>query len=340
VQGDGKLNAACIDGERLAAWADGGLRPAEAATVEQHLSECARCQALLAVFVRTTPEAPVTESLWHRWRLAWLVPVATAATAVALWVSIPRNQTAPTLPTAQTVARENAAPAQETPAAAADAMKEAAAPAAPTAPLARRDAAKLESRAAEAEESQQARARQAAEPTVALEAPARLPEADQADQRTADTQATGRLVAPAPPAAAAGAPAAPSERSERAFAAREIVAQFQVISPDPATRWRVIGGQVERSTTGGTRWEPTIFPEATTLTAGASPAPSICWFVGRTGAVYVTTDGLRFTRVPFPERTDFVSIRPTDGRRATVITIDGRTFSTEDQGTTWTRVTP
>jgi photosystem II stability/assembly factor-like uncharacterized protein len=40
-------------------------------------------------------------------------------------------------------------------------------------------------------------------------------------------------------------------------------------------------------------------------------------------------------RVAFPYRTDFVSIRATDDRRATVITIDGRTLQTEDQGATW-----
>jgi photosystem II stability/assembly factor-like uncharacterized protein len=54
----------------------------------------------------------------------------------------------------------------------------------------------------------------------------------------------------------------------------------------------------------------------------------------------VTTDGLRFTRVNFRERTDFVSIQATDARRATVVTTDGRTMRTEDQGATWNRVTP
>jgi photosystem II stability/assembly factor-like uncharacterized protein len=62
--------------------------------------------------------------------------------------------------------------------------------------------------------------------------------------------------------------------------------------------------------------------------------------VGRTGAIYVTSDGLRFIRIPFPERTDFVSIQATDDRHATVITIDGRTFRTDDQGVTWVRVGP
>jgi photosystem II stability/assembly factor-like uncharacterized protein len=56
--------------------------------------------------------------------------------------------------------------------------------------------------------------------------------------------------------------------------------------------------------------------------------------------MYVTTDGLRFSRVPSPDRTDFLSVQATDGRRATVVTIDGRTFRTDDQGATWLRIAP
>ena len=66
----------------------------------------------------------------------------------------------------------------------------------------------------------------------------------------------------------------------------------------------------------------------------------MCWLVGRSGAIYVTTDGLRFVRVPFGERTDFVSVQAIDARRATIVTIDGRTMRTDDQGATWMRVAP
>ena len=82
--------AACVDAETLAAWADGGLPKAEAAAVELHLAECERCTAMVATFARTTPDAPAAESLWTRWHLRWLVPLATAATVAALWVLVPR----------------------------------------------------------------------------------------------------------------------------------------------------------------------------------------------------------------------------------------------------------
>src|SRR5262245_12330959 len=39
-----------IDGERLAAWSEGSLRPDEATIIERHLADCSQCQQLLAVF--------------------------------------------------------------------------------------------------------------------------------------------------------------------------------------------------------------------------------------------------------------------------------------------------
>ena len=200
-------------------------------------------------------------------------------------------------------------------------------------------------------------------PAAPVPSPTR--EADRAEAKSADAQTerfspTAPSANAAPPAAAA--PAASEASAKRAPAAaptpsalgaassqarasgsfaRELSALIEIASPDPMSRWRVVGvGRVERSTNGGARWEPATLPESTTLTAGSSPSPSVCWLVGRAGSIYVTTDGLRFVRVPFTDRTDFVSIRATDGRRATVATIDGRTMRTEDQGVTWIRVRP
>lgn len=357
MQGNGKGHsaptAACIDAETLAAWADGGLPKAEAAAVEVHLADCERCTAMLATFVRTTPEAPaITESLWQRWHLRWLVPIATAATVAALWVLVPRPGSAPvgTPESAVATSAPATAPAVEQPSPSADAQPKEFADASPrsaalpsvTPPstqadaFARRDEAKaapLEPRLAERER--------------ALQEPAR--EADLADQRTTQLQTAAPPPAASPPAAAArSAPAAPAPASPLAEARRQantafagVVAQLEVISPDPMTRWRVIGaGRVERSTNGGAQWVQATLPESATLTGGSSPAPSICWLVGRTGAIYLTTDGLRFTKVPFESRTDFISIQALDARRATVVTSDGRTMRTEDQGATWIRVSP
>ena len=73
------------------------------------------------------------------------------------------------------------------------------------------------------------------------------------------------------------------------------------------------------------------------LTAGASPAPSICWLVGPQGIVLLTTDARSWRRIAFPEAVDLVSVRASDDKIATVSTADGRAFSTTDGGQTWTR---
>jgi hypothetical protein len=361
VQGESN---ACIDAETLAAWANGGLRPAEAVTVEQHLSECDRCTAMLATFVRTTPTAPVVESLWHRWRLPWLVPIATAATALALWIAVPGNQTQSESETFATARQEKAAqareetPAQPTPPeqVEARAKKVEAKEATPAPPPAigalekREGTARPESQIARADEAER-RTRELAEPLQVPQAPAKAVEAD---QRAADAQAPGRLASapPSPPAptaevaapsSAAGRAAAspiPSERNTQTLA-RAVAAPTTVISSNPANRWRIVGGsQVERSTNAGRQWERVTIPSIVTLTAGTSPAPTVCWLVGRAGAVYLTTDGMRFTRIAFPEAIDLTAVQATDDRHATVISIDGRTFRTDDQGATWTRATP
>ena len=87
----------CLDAEVLAAWADNALDTRAAAQVEAHASRCARCQAMLAAFVRTgPPPAPAftpAMSWWPSLQIRWLVPVAAVATALAIWVAVPTGPT-------------------------------------------------------------------------------------------------------------------------------------------------------------------------------------------------------------------------------------------------------
>jgi putative zinc finger protein len=382
VQGNGKgipaTTAACVDAETLAAWADGALPKVQAAAVEMHLADCERCTAMVATFARTIPDTPVAESLWTRWHLRWLVPLATAATVAALWVLVPRPESpqttigrVPTTESQAAAAAESAQPSTASEPKEQETQTAAPAPSKPADTFAKREEPRQAPR-------QLADQRQADSDTAANRLPsaplsetiAIVPppprEADRAEAKSADEQterfsrptpsanaappaapspavpeaSTARAPAAASPPAALGAAASAQARAV-ASPAREQAAIVEVVSPDPMTRWRVVGaGRVERSTNGGRRWEAATLPESATLIAGSSPSPSICWLVGRTGSIYVTTDGLRFVRVPFLDRTDFVSIQATDGRRATVVTIDGRTMRTEDQGVTWIRITP
>ena len=57
--------------------------------------------------------------------------------------------------------------------------------------------------------------------------------------------------------------------------------------------------------------------------------------VGRAGIVMLSTDGVKFLRVLFPDLSDLRSITAVDAREATVTTTDGRVFVTVDGGENW-----
>ena len=87
----------CLDAETLAAWAEGVLDGPQRATAEAHASNCARCQAMLAVMVRTTPAAAAsTGSPIRKW-LMMLGPPMAAAAAVALWFAVGQDPRTPVL---------------------------------------------------------------------------------------------------------------------------------------------------------------------------------------------------------------------------------------------------
>ena len=83
----------CLDAEMLAAWVDGGLVGGQLVAAQEHVAGCSTCQATLAALVRTTPTEFVVEPWWRRALSArWLVPVAATATALAIWVVVPRER--------------------------------------------------------------------------------------------------------------------------------------------------------------------------------------------------------------------------------------------------------
>jgi hypothetical protein len=353
-------NHAHLDAETLAAWMDGGLDASSSAAAEAHVSNCERCQAMVAVFVRTEAprtlheapgtQAPGTLSLW-RW---WLAPIAATAAAVTIWMVMP-PQTAPPNGT-----REPAAAVEQK----ADAT---AAPAAPPA----------EAPPRRAEEPQQKVAGNSASPGAASGASdfARPPSAELRRERLSETQNQQRDQAAGAPAdrvakLEAAPRAADSELSKQAAqqarptapapagalaetitveraappavsAAPRPVAQaragpFEIVSPSPAFRWRVDArGSIERSEDGGRAWFPIRLGAGETLSAGSSPSQNVCWLVGGRGVVLIAVDGVSFVRLPFPHEVDLTAVTATDGRIATVTASDGRKFTTTDSGRNW-----
>ena len=365
-------NAACLDAEVMAAWADGALSDAALRAVRTHVAGCARCQVLAAVMTKLEPVAAAVpaKSSSHRW-LGWFVPLAAAAGAVAIWIFIPRQPpdstegAAPPAPAAQ-MAQAPAAPAQPPrPAEEGARFAESAAPKLKAEQQAPRDLKRQSNEkdlnkellSARTEE-QRDRAQAAADPKKTdvrpmpppPPAPVAAPPPPPATVGVAG--ATANVAAPPPPPPPAMAQAV----ADRAAAVRgggggrggagagvrvgqdaDSLLAKEIVSTDNATRWRISGGLVEKTTDGGRTWTRVTTGVKAEFTAGASPTPTTCWLVGQRGVVLLTIDGQKWEQLKFAEATDLSAVRATDARTATVTTIDGREFSTIDGGNTWIR---
>jgi hypothetical protein len=315
-----------LDAETLAAWTDGGLDATAMASAEAHVSVCARCQTLVGTLARTQAPTPGTlgtlgtqapKAPWFY----WLAPLAAGAAAVTIWMVVPQQQqlaTAPPTPTAAEATQPRSASEQPV-------------PAPPEERVARAD--KVEPPASFADQPRDNRAQPKERAELKQETE---PTAQRARAATAADSAIGGAApaappAPAPAAAAAESNAAPAVALQKSLA----VAPLEIVSPDPARRWRVVVTGVEHSEDAGLTWIPVRPPSNESITGGTAVSRSICWLIGRSGLVLITVDGSTFARVDLPERVDVTAIAATDARTATVTTADGRRFRTDDSGRNW-----
>jgi len=354
--------ANCLDPETVAAWMDGALAADVLAAAETHAAGCARCQAVLSAMVRTAP--PIARRSWWPASLSvrWLVPAAAAATAaVAVWIAVvpPENRPDATAPSSE-IDRLAARPE---PSLASPPPTEAPAPAPGSAP-ATVSAAKstpdrefAKSRAVpelkpeeHKEDKNKAldeRAKSEVQAPEFLDARRDRSETEKPAEKSADKfvaqagkqEEFRRQAADAAPRADAPAasrpPAAPPIGGLAGFRAGRGSAT-EIVSPDPASRWRIgAAGVVHRSTDAGGTFAPQQTGIKTELLAGSSPARDVCWVVGRGGVVLLSTDGRTWQRRPFAEAIDLVAVSATDAKTATITTSDGRRFSTTDGGATW-----
>ena len=344
TRSQGPSTDACLDADTLAAWADGALDAGALATAEAHAADCARCQAMLAAMARTAPLAPAqVVAPWWKPVFRWLVPLTAAAAAVLVWTIVPSRDGRVTVHQVSESAAATAPPSVATPSSREPAAVDVVPPASAVTPTPRREPQTL----AEAKEAELSRrsadlSRPSAESAKAEGAKAENagPENDKkssAADANVLAEASARTDRSRTAAEnAAAAPAAPAQPMAKTFSfgAPETV----IVSSNPASRWRILqGGQVQRSADGGATWQTQTTGVSDTLSGGWSPSPSVCWLVGPRGIVLRTTDGRSWTRIPFPEAVPLASIRATDDQSATVTTVDGRRFVTEDGGRTWAR---
>ena len=339
---------ACLDAETVAAWADDTLGRDERRAAEAHLADCGRCQALVAAMARTAPAA-AGRPWWRRPIMGWLVPLTAAAAALLVWTIVPGTPTAPSSPLVSPAIEQGPA-----------GRAQAAAPNPQTQP-------QPQSRLLTPPKQQEAKERagtanagganapSVAAATSAIEAPPALAKAlpeSAGGAAAAPAPSTAPPAAPTPPPLAVdsvGGPTTPvtvqptAALRFRAAIGQGLVADARrspavILSPNASSQWRILpDGAVQHSTDSGSTWAAQSTGVTAMLTAGASPAPSICWLVGREGVVLLSTDGRSWRRVVFPEATDLASILAIDDKSATVTAVDGRAFRTTDGGQTWTR---
>ena len=248
--------SACEEAETLAAWSAGGLPATETAAIERHVSECPRCQAVVAAMMRAAAVEPVGADILplpRRSRLRWFAPLAAAAAGLLIWVTVDRmtNPSQPQLariesPAAPISTANEAVPASP-PAPAQELLAEPAASSVPTGPASADTQSRPETLANADDGSRPARdqagrlspadATAAAGATAArereergmldrlapLEAAARTPPTAPATAQAAIEGETAAAAAPMPPAPAgpaAGATGAATSDAGRAEPAR------------------------------------------------------------------------------------------------------------------------
>lgn len=338
-------SGACLDAETAAAWADETLGPRDRAKAETHAAGCARCQALLAALVRTSPPAPV-----HSWfrlsTIGWLAPLTAVAAGLIVLATLPRARLGDRAPArVDAVATAPAPPVSGAPAESKLEAPAADRKAALTEPLRKKDAAVLDERAKNKELDRLEQGAAAAPSAPSAKAFADAPAPSAAAKTAPPVAAPAPASAEAQNAVSAGAAGAQQKMLMSRAAAGGLVTKRAndvrqptlIASTNPRQLWQIgTDGAVLHTVDGGSTWETQRTGVAVTLTAGASPSPSVCWLVGPSGIVVLTTDGRSWQTIPFQEKVDLVAVRATNEKTATVTAADGRTFSTTDGGVTWT----
>jgi hypothetical protein len=115
-------------------------------------------------------------------------------------------------------------------------------------------------------------------------------------------------------------------------------------APAGSTLWRVgKAGTIEHSANGGGVWVTQKSPSQEDWLAGAAVSDTVCWLVGRHGAIAKTVDGEHWERVAPPAQfaaaggqlADWTAVTARDVQTATVVAGDGRKYATSDGGETW-----
>lgn len=144
--------------------------------------------------------------------------------------------------------------------------------------------------------------------------------------------------APAPPAAAPippplKQPGAAVTKAARPVAIAKPKPKPAPVESKPRIQWRTNNLAVERSTDGGLTWM-TDYTADRPIRAGAFVNDEVAWVVGENGLLLRRTKNGWFGASP-PADGHITAVRASSPSRATVTLEDGRVFTTQNGGVTW-----
>jgi hypothetical protein len=117
---------------------------------------------------------------------------------------------------------------------------------------------------------------------------------------------------------------------------QEAAASFEVPTPNAQIRYRVVDGRtVQRTTDAGKTWTTVHVVLTSLLRIGSAPSPTVCWLAGTSGIIVTTSDGVTWRQAKAPEAADITAITATSTNAASVITANGRAFTTINGGQSW-----
>jgi len=118
----------------------------------------------------------------------------------------------------------------------------------------------------------------------------------------------------------------------------------QLKTPSEKIVWRAgTGGNIQRSADAGGTWTAQPSPLHEDWLAGSPVSDSVCWIVGRNGAIARTTDGSHWKKIAPPRMAadsngklpDWIGVIAVDAKAVTITARDQRRFATENAGKTW-----
>ena len=296
----------CPEPALLVAYLDKTLFHRDAGAVEDHLSTCASCTELLDAIRARRAEEELSRRK-RRWMRAAIAVAIVAAIALVLWVRWPSPNGIESREVASTE-RQAAPPTTGT-----TATSSVAEPAKTPAPTEARPSA-----AAEVKTAESPRASAAAN----AETQPGKPEPSKASVPTTSAATTPSRVE------AAAAPA-PVDAGGLVLRGR---------NRNRRIMWRARDRTIEHSTDDGVTWT-TEHTADRPIRAGAFVDADVAWLVGESGLVLRRTKNGWFS-ASAPADGTITAVRASSPSKASVTLEDGRTFTTDNGGVTWSPQSP